>query len=51
MQLLNGTSRNGSVVFELMISLVLIAGVSVGMYELQHTHNSMQQPSTLTFYQ
>jgi hypothetical protein len=38
MQLLNDTSHNGSAVLELMASLVLVAGVSAGVYVIQHPH-------------
>lgn len=51
MQLLNGTSHRGSVVFELAISAALIVGVSVCVYTLQHPHLSQAQQMTAAFQQ
>lgn len=51
MQLLNATSRGGSAVFELAISLVLILGVSAAVYTVQHPHLSQAQRITAAFQQ
>lgn len=51
MQLLNGTSRGGSAVFELAISAALIVGVSISVYTLQHPHLSQAQQISAAFQQ
>ena len=51
MQLLNGTSRGGSAVFEVAVSMALIVAVSVGVYTLQHPHLSQSQRITAAFQQ
>jgi hypothetical protein len=51
MQLLNGSSRSGSVVFEVGASLLLIIAVSAGVYTLQHPHLNQGQRITAAFQQ
>jgi|GEM_PF-2686198 hypothetical protein len=51
MQLLNGSSRGGSVVFELAVSAALIVGVGASVYALQHPHLSQAQQITAAFQQ
>lgn len=51
MQLLNGTSRGGSVVFEVAVSVALIVGVSAAVYALQHPHLNQSQRVTAAFQQ
>jgi len=43
MELLNSTSCKSSALLELMVSVVLIAGVSLGVYAIQHPHQTAQQ--------
>jgi hypothetical protein len=42
MQLLNGSSRHGSLVIELAISLALIVGVGVSVHSFQHSPDKTQ---------
>lgn len=51
MQLLNGTSRGGSVIFEMAVSVALVVGVGVGVYTLQHPHLNQSQQITAAFQQ
>jgi hypothetical protein len=43
MELLNGASCKSSVVLELVISGLLVAGVGLGVYTIQHPHQTAQQ--------
>jgi hypothetical protein len=51
MELLNGVSRGGSVVFEVAVSLALIVGVSTAVYTLQHPHLNQSQRVFAAFQQ
>jgi hypothetical protein len=51
MQLLNGTSRSGSVVVELAVSIALIVGVGASVYSLQHPHLDQAQRIAAAFQQ
>lgn len=44
--LINGSSRGGSVVLELIFGALLIASVGLGVYQLQHPHLTQQQQIT-----
>jgi uncharacterized membrane protein len=43
MELLNGASCKSSVAVELIVSVMLIAGVGLGVYTIQHPHQTAQQ--------
>jgi type II secretory pathway component PulJ len=41
--MLNNDAKGGSVVLELLVGLVLIAGVAFGIYHVQHPQMTQQQ--------